>query len=142
MASVTRKAELQTAHDKWVAAIARARFGFPNKEHPTWETRTNPGSDKNIKVRANDGTEFYPDIVVRDQAKTSDDLVMIAEVETSESVAESEVAQWRDYAKTQPFYLYMPKGNAVKAKQLAAGVKVAGFREYSVANGKNVYVEV
>jgi hypothetical protein len=138
-----RSSEHQSRHDGWVRAIAKDRFAFPNAEHPTWRTAINPGSEKNRNVTVA-GVEFHPDIVVWDEAKTTGNLVMIAEVETEDSVSQQEVAQWRTYAKVapRPFFLYVPSGSGAKARQLAAGIPIAGFREYRNQNGKGVYTNV
>ena len=140
MASVTRKPDSQTLHDQWVSAIAKDRFAFPNDQHPTWKRYANPGSEKNLGIVLDDGSAVYPDIVVQDTAKAADDVAMVAEVETAESVVDSEVSQWRDYSRCV-FYLYIPRGLCDNAKKLAKGVAVNGFREYWVENDKNRYTE-
>jgi len=140
MPSVTRKSDSQDLHDKWVRAIAKDRFAYPDDQHRTWETHTNPSSDKNVGIVLQNGSVVYPDIVVRDTAKPAgrDDVVMVGEVETAESVVDTELSQWRDYSECA-FYLYVPKGFCETARKLAEGVAINGFREYWVENEKKRY---
>jgi hypothetical protein len=142
MASITRSEDAQDTHDRWVAVIAEERMTFP--EFPQRKTYINPGTQKNYRVRTSDGAMFYPDIVVIDSSRDpADNLVLIGEVETSDSVTEAEADQWREFAKVSPvpFYLYVPKGSGARAKQLAGEGVVSGFREFSVEDGENVYEE-
>src|SRR5690349_19740289 len=103
----------QSIHDQWVAAIARDQFSFPLQ--PTWRTSTNPGSFKRQAVRFG-SVEAFPDIVVADSTNR---LVIVAEVETSESVNEIEARQWRQYSAAQLFYLYVPQGWGAQAMSVS-----------------------
>jgi hypothetical protein len=117
----------KSQHDKAVQDIATARFRFPNKDHPNWQTSVNePEPTKGVQT--SDDSVLYPDIVVDDDKHA---VQMIGEVESESTVNDDEVAQWRDYsALGTTFYLYVPSGLCQEAKALAQGVSITGFREY------------
>jgi hypothetical protein len=67
---------------------------------------------------------------------------MIAEIETTESVSEGEASQWLQYSNVQPFFLYVPRGSGQKARTLARGIPVSGFREYANVEGRATIVNL
>ncbi|SRR6266498_2486475 len=137
---VRRKEREKDLHDRACADIAKARFNFPNTEHPTWKTFVNePEQMMGVPSREHPhGDTMYPDVVVVETQKNT--LEMLGEIETESSVNQEETKQWTDYSTVcETFYLYVPKGYGPAAKRLLTDNKIRypGLREYSYdAQGK------
>jgi len=118
---MTKRPFDQSGHDR-VIQVAADNLRNANK----YEVYTNPGSERNTKVG-----EFYPDIIVT--SRGSNTVQFIIEVETSSSINENEITQWRDYsALGGAFYLLVPQADLSKAKQLcSANNIVAKFGSFS-----------
>lgn len=118
----TRTPRKEKEHDEVVRLIAKIRFGGEE-----WNVYTNPGTEHNFPVDSR-----YPDIVVVNI--NSEEVVVIGEVETSESVAYDEAEdQWKPYSKLgATFYLYVPKGYCPDARKICneLDIKIDGFRHY------------
>ncbi len=132
-----RKSGDKKLHDKAVKAIAKKRFPFPSKKHPTWQTYTNEPRPSISVVSG--GKALLPDIAVVDESKGDTEeglvdktsVVMLGEVETESSVNEEEVDQWVASSKlTDAFFLYVPEALCDEAKRLSHKLKVCGFREW------------
>jgi len=110
----------QTEHDLIVKEAAKILEATGK-----YKVFTNPGQEHNVAVGG-----FYPDIIITN--KDSETVRFVIEVETISSIKESEVSQWRDYAKLgATFYLLVPYSNLETAKRLCAEGKVtASFGYY------------
>lgn len=76
---------------------------------------TNPGQSKENPVKRH-GVTVYPDIF----QYVGGDVTDIYEVETSESVRDEEVDQWKRYSEgTGRFHLVVPEQSLEKARTLA-----------------------
>lgn len=127
-----RKRAEQDFHDQVVQHITLMRFGFPDAEHPHWQTYTNH-PERSMPVYDHEGNVHYPDIVVVDTS--INEAKLIGEVETSDTVNKEESMQWSDYSRLGHLYLYVPQGYSSLAKSLANNITIAGFRQFYVSNG-------
>jgi hypothetical protein len=128
----------QSEHDRVIAA----REAQWREYKPCSQTWTNPDGEQNAKCKPN-GAEQYPDIIV----KLRDDKGIrygLEEVETADSVSDSEVRQWRDYAALKMAFLNLvvPADKVSDAKRLGKGIAglVVGYRRteagYSFMKGE------
>ncbi|MBA7510502.1 hypothetical protein ES705_02487 [subsurface metagenome] len=100
------------------------------------KVRVNPGQARRFGVigpstTSNEKITYYPDLYTYDENKKR--VIGIFEVETSETVSENSVEQWKLYTKgSAKFYLVIPKEDLEKAKTLAAqhNVEVEKFYTY------------
>ena len=123
------KRQNQEFHDQVCQLVAKKRFPYPSEDHPTWKTYVNePDSQMCFK----DG-KFCPDIVVVDADNRAP---VIGEIETDDTVNSESADQWKDYSVLADLYLYVPVGFGDQAKKLAGNIKIIGFREYEVEEGK------
>jgi len=90
---------------------------------------TNPNGEHNTRLG-----DSYPDIILTPQ--NSNTVQFIIEVETSDSVNENEIPQWREYSSLGGiFYLLVPIQDLARAKQLCvANTITARFAYYVVEN--------
>jgi len=117
-------------HQGTVAEIARVMFPFPDAEHPDYETIVNEPKPKLSVGKAN-GQDLFPDIVV--VRRPGQWLLMMAEVETAESVnEESAEKQWLPFSLVGDLYIYVPQGCVPETKKLCKkfGVKQKGIRTW------------
>jgi len=107
----------ETVHSRVVADIAQQRLAFPNEESPSLRTHVNV-PEPTFTVRATDGSELAPDIVV----ETADGSPLIlAAVETVDTVTdERATSRWLPFSRVPDatFHLYVPSGFAAEAKRL------------------------
>jgi hypothetical protein len=126
----TQDEKLQAA----VTEIAAQRFEFPSPEYPSFRTYVNsPEIAMAVQVG---GEEIVPTIVVVEKIKEGDSrLVMTAQVCVPEEVNDGEAKRlWSRIASVpdQAFYLYVPVGFGLQAKQICKRLKVTveGFRTW------------
>ena len=118
-----------------VQDVAEARFKFPTREHPAYRTYVNVPA-VTMAVQVGDTSEIVPDIVVIEKLTTGETrLVMTAQVEAPEGVAEREArASWSRIASIpdQAFYLFVPVGHGAEAKRICRqmGVSPEGVRTW------------
>ena len=104
-------------------------YNYPNATHPSLITFTNHPL-KNKTVYDPDGNELYPDIVIINSFTNK--IVMIGEVETTGSLNEIEVEQWRQFTRlSTTVYIFYPKGLYAKMSNLCKKVPLTGFFEYN-----------
>ncbi len=119
---------------KAIQEIAAARFEFPTAELPALRAHVNAPS-VTMAVQVGD-EQIAPDIVVVEKISTGEThLAMTAVVEDKDSVTEAEAKRsWARIASipNQIFYLYVPVGYGVAAKQICKKMKirVGGYRTY------------
>ncbi len=108
----------QDIHDRVVKACGR---GWRNNlDEATHQVHTNPGQEKNQSANSDN----YPDVVVTRRGTGT--VAYVDEVETSESVTESEAKdQWVRYGKLGvPFDLTVERGSEGAADRLIQKHKV------------------
>lgn len=117
----------RSEHDRIVSASAATYGDMVSKGY---KVSINPGGDKNQFV----GPEFnprYPDVVVwmpDSFGSTKGRAAIIEEIETADSVTDSEAEQWKDYGGLGiKFLLVVPKGYCEEALRLISkyGVNVS-----------------
>ncbi|HUT09829.1 MAG TPA: hypothetical protein VMY42_04990 [Thermoguttaceae bacterium] len=81
-------ASSHSIHDRVIRAVAAARTEY--------DAHCNPGQEHNVSVTI-DGQTVYPDLVLYQRGTMT--VVHLVEVETAESVADTEAAQWAQYAR-------------------------------------------
>ncbi len=127
-----RSGEKQSVHDRVVEACGNSWRRSLDKK--TYEVHTNPGQEKNQSANSND----YPDVVVT--RRDSGTVAYIDEVETSDSVTESEAGdQWVSYGKLGvPFDLTVERGSEGAANRLILKhkVKVRTLWKWSETDGE------
>jgi hypothetical protein len=116
-----RPLQAQMEHDSVIADRAGLWEG-DNRCSKTW---TNPDGEQNASYELN-GKKLYPDIIVKLEDQNGIKIVL-EEVETADSVNQSEVQQWKDYAvlKKGFFNLLVPADEITEAKKLAKGLAVS-----------------
>ena len=127
----------ETIRSRVVADIAQQRLAFPNEESPSLRTHVNV-PEPSFVVRAADGTELVPDIVVAEAASGSPRI--LAAVETVDTVTDEQAAgRWLPFSRVPDatFHLYVPSGFAAEAKRLLKkhGIKKAGLRTWRYVTG-------
>ena len=126
----THDEKLQSA----ITEIAAQRFEFPSPEYASFRTYVN-SPDIAMAVQVGDD-EIVPTIVVVEKIKEGDSrLVMTAQVCVTEEVNDGEAKRlWSRIASVpdQAFYLYVPVGCGLQAKQICKRlkIKVEGFRTW------------
>lgn len=82
---------------------------------------SNPSSQKENRIG-----DCYPDVIA---CNFKNEVKLIVEVETTESVNSKEIDQWKDYDKLGiPFALCVPKEMADKAKRFCRESNINLFR--------------
>jgi hypothetical protein len=108
----------EAVHSRVVADIAQQRLAFPNAESPALRTHVNV-PEATFTVRAADGSDLVPDIVVAEDASGSPRI--LAAVETADTVTDEQAtARWLPFSRVPDatFHLYVPSGFAAEAKRL------------------------
>ncbi len=132
-----RSESRQITHDRALADIAKARFGFPTDRYRDYKTYVNHPT-RTMGIQMPDGIVAYPDVVVVQHPENNARIV--AEVETNESVRESvAVYEWGPYAELAPLYLYVPVGKGDEALTLCRRfeVPVVGIRTWRYNPGQD-----
>lgn len=136
-----RSENSQSEHDRVIEAWARnviPRFG------KDVEVSTNPGNLKRFQVGRDDDPRF-PDVLVwrSDSVEGRDGTAeLVAEIETSDSLNEDEVAEWAAYGKLPaPFHLVVPQGAEEEAIRLVRkkSVRVSQLWSYQVVGGEVIF---
>jgi hypothetical protein len=122
---VTRSEEKQREHDLIV-----------NTSYKTWIDRgdvkafANPGEDHNFAVAG----IYYPDIVVLDK---NNNLYLIEEVETEETVIQEEVEEWKQFSSFGVLLnLIVPEEKREEALKLISGISNIRVQTYTFKNGQ------
>ena len=124
-----RQIDEQVVHQEIITLLKKSVYNYPNATHPSLMTFVNHPLN-NKAVLDLDGNEFYPDIVILNC--TNNKIVMVGEVETINSVNETEVEEWKQFARLSTvFYIFYPKGLYAKMNELCKKIAVSGFFEYS-----------
>ena len=107
-----RPPKVQSEHDKVILEVAKREINLDE-----YTVGINPGGSKKHPVRLAGREWIYPDLVVK--YRTSRQLQEVHEVETSESVNQEEVNQWKDFASLRHrFILWVPLDSAARAATL------------------------
>lgn len=115
----------QSEHDRVIAASARTYWKM---EQQGYQVSTNPGPQKNCAVG---GTRaLYPDVVVvkpETPGSSRGTAVIIEEVETADSVTETEAKQWQNFASLGigTFRLIVPTTSTREALALVQQFRIA-----------------
>jgi len=123
-----REPEEQALHDHFITLLHKEYYRYPDPSHPHLITFVNHPL-KRKAVRGPDGAECSPDVLVL--ATDSEQLVMVAEVETESTLDEAEAREWAEFSRLcGRFYLYFPKGFGPRVVALCAGLSVTEFIQY------------
>lgn len=134
----------QLEHDSVVKASAATYSEWRGKGY---EVNINPGGEKNRSV----GTLLnpqYPDVVVwlpNSIGSTSGTAKIIEEIETADSVTETEANQWKDYGKLgAKFLLVVPLGSENEALRLIKknGINVSELWYYYKKDGQINFAKI
>lgn len=107
-----RPPKAQSEHDRVILEIARREINLDE-----YTAGINPGESKRYPVRLPGREWIYPDLVVRHRGNRR--LREVHEVETSESVNQKEVNQWKDFASLRHrLILWVPLDSAIEAAAL------------------------
>jgi hypothetical protein len=138
-----RTASSQAEHDRvieaWAQVVVRR---FSKDVHVT----TNPGNQRRAQVGRPDDSRF-PDVLIwrRDRADGRDGTAeLVAEVETSDTLQEDEVAQWVAYGKLPtPFHLVVPAGSESEVIRLLKkkAVRVSQLWSYTIIGGEVIFTQ-
>jgi hypothetical protein len=128
----------EAIHSRVVADIAQQRLAFPNGDFPSLRTHVNVPEPAFV-VRAADGTELVPDIVVAEAASGSP--CILAAVETVDTVTDEQAAgRWLPLSRVPDitFHLHVPSGFAAEAKRLLKKhrIKKVGLRTWRYVTGQ------
>lgn len=128
------KSTEQEKHDMAAQMIKQRVFEGAEE----YDAFLNIGEEKGVSAGVVEGEELYPDIV--GLSKDTKKPVIIGEVETEESVSESQVDRWKKYASLGlTFCLYVPEPVAEKAANLIASNDIkAKLRSYKIVDDKIV----
>jgi len=117
----------QNEHDSVIQAA------YNNLDKLNHRVYTNPNQQRNTGIN-----EHYPDLII---TSVNDNIVKFTiEVETSNSVNNAEVNQWRTYSQLGgTFYLLVPYASKPLAELLCRqnGIK-ARFGTYRIQNGRYI----
>jgi len=120
---------LQSDHDIAVKLIAEIEFDLTGRK-----IYTNPGQQHNFDVGG-----VWPDIaLVRSRPIFSDQLILVAEIETPDSVTNDEASQWKTYSELGcNFVLYVPFAQCEEARRLCNQHRImpSELKWYSVVQG-------
>ncbi|HET8580038.1 MAG TPA: hypothetical protein VFL31_03490 [Nitrospiraceae bacterium] len=132
MSTITRETGIQSLHDHVVSLVAQ-RWAKAVQIKITINTDAE-------RSRWAESDRTYPDIVGWKLSAGKNTIDWFAEVETEESLSESDThSRWREDAVLGvPFYLFVPKGQREKAQKLAVatGVTLNGIYEYFFVNNE------
>jgi hypothetical protein len=116
---MARSQDEQFLHD-WVIGKIREKYSRLYKE-----VHTNPGKEKKFELKG-----YYPDVVFVNYGQ----VVLVAEVETQETINEEEAEEWKDLSNLgAQLVLVVPKEmqNAAREicwkKGIAAKIKIVFF---------------
>lgn len=136
-----RTANSQSEHDRVLEAwaqIAVRRFSADA------QVGTNPGDLQRVQVGPVDDPRF-PDVLVwrADAGEGRDGSAeLVAEIETSDSLAENEISEWATYGKLMvPFHLVVPVGSEEHAIWLLKqrSVRVSQLWSYEIVGGEVIF---
>jgi hypothetical protein len=123
--------------------IARARFDFPDKLHPTLRTYTNrPARQIGVRLEIEAKELVFPDIVVVEDP--SNEVKMIGEVETHRSLRETPeddlVEKWRTFLGLSDLFLFVPPMRVEDVKQVLKRhqLRIAGLRAWRYITGQGL----
>lgn len=127
----------QFEHDQVVRASAET---YNQLVQQGYKVAVNPGSEKNQQV----GSGNYPDVIVwkpnPPPNQTSGTAIIIEEIETEESVTQTEANQWKQFGQlsVSKFILIVPATKAREALSLVQsnGVKVSEIWSYENRGGR------
>ena len=127
----------ENVHSRVVKDVAQQRFAFPNAEFPSLRTHVNV-PEPAFAVRAADGSELAPEIVVAEAASGSPRI--LAAVETVDTVTDEQAAsRWLPFSRVPDtaFHLYVPSGFGAQAKRLLKkhGIKRVALRTWRYVTG-------
>jgi hypothetical protein len=136
-----RNASSQAEHDRvieaWAQVVVRRFSG-------EFQVSTNPGNHRRTQVGRADDPRF-PDVLIwrSDRADGRDGTAeLVAEVETSDTLQEDEVAQWATYGSLPaPFHLVVPAGSEPEAIRLVKkkAVRVSQLWSYTIVGGEVIF---
>lgn len=128
----------QSEHDVVVRASAAT---YSDLEKQGNKVTTNPNGQQNQKV----GEDNYPDVIVwkpSEENPNSGTAIVIEEIETEESVTESESIQWKKYAElgVSVFRLIVPLSKTQDAYTLIVTkkIKVSEIWSYEIKDDGRV----
>ena len=127
----------ESIHSRVVRDVAQQRLAFPNEEFPSLRAHVNVPQPA-LVIRAADGTELVPDIVVAESPGNRPRI--LAAVETVDTVTDEQArARWLPSSRVPEttFYLYVPCGFAVEARRLLKKhrIKRARLRTWRYVTG-------
>lgn len=135
---MTKRRLTQKEHDIVVAASAGTYNELIKQGH---KVSTNPNGQQNQKV----GGDHYPDVIVwkpNQENPNTGTAIVIEEIETEETVNESEAKQWREYAELgiSIFRLIVPLSKVQSALQIVQTkkIKVTEIWSYEVKDDGRV----
>ena len=128
----------QSEHDRVVRASANT---YTDAGAKGFKISINPNGEKNFEI-GSDSNNQYPDVCVwkpNSPGSNSGTVKVIEEIETEESVNETEAEQWKNYASLgiETFRLIVPKSKILTAKQIVEKKKIAVTEiwHYTISNG-------
>jgi hypothetical protein len=134
----TRYINSQTEHDKVVEASAST---YSQLTQQGYQVTTNPGNQHNRYVGVD--PQLFPDVIVWKPDQTNPNkgqAIIIEEIETSETVNQNEVDQWRGFAAlgVSKFILIVPANNASEAHRLVQlnNIRVTEIWYYTIQNNQ------
>ena len=136
-----RTASSQSEHDRVIEAwaqIAARRFSGDVV------VGTNPGDLRRIQVGPDDDPRFPDFLGWRAEAGDGRDgtAELVAEIETSDTLAENEVSEWAAYGRLMvPFHLVAPVGSEEQAIRLwkKRSVRVSQLWSYEIVGGEVIF---
>jgi len=123
-----------------VMDIAQQRLVFPSRDFPSLRTYVNV-PEPTFVIRAADGSELVPDIVVAEPDSGSPRI--LAAVETVDTVTKEQAAgRWLPFSRVRhtAFHLYVPSGFAAEARRLLKErrIKKAALCTWRYMTGQDV----
>ena len=103
-----RTTSSQSVHDRVIRAVAAAQTEY--------NAHCNPGQEHNVSVTIA-GQAVYPDLVFCRRGTMT--VALLVEVETAESVTDTEAAQWAQYAQGPgQFWLLVPHDRLIAVQAI------------------------
>ena len=130
--------------DRVVRDLARERFDFPDKQHPTLKTFANrPARQVGVRIDENGKEMAFPDIVVLEDP--GNEVRMIAEVESHRALRETPeadlVEKWKTFAGLGALYLFVPLMRVDQARGILKRHKIkAELRSWRYVSGQDMLV--
>jgi hypothetical protein len=119
--TMARRLHTQDEHDKVVIESAKTYWKLAQEGY---KVDVNPDGEQNRSV----GKDNYPDVIVWKPSNPGSDsgtATIIEEIETSDSVNDSEAEQWITYAGLGiKFILVVPKGSVVSVNEIIKRKKI------------------